>query len=111
MFFEPEPLALIITQSKTHVPQIKANKMGMWRTGSHLAGSVCDALGKAKGHKLATCRGPECSAECSAVQRSVQPREAFGSYLGTHHVSVSTRLRSVVDTLGSGLAYILHLSE
>ena len=46
--------------------------MGMWRTGSHLAGSVCDALGKAKGHKLATCRGPECSAEISAVQRSVQ---------------------------------------
>ena len=40
--------------------------MGMWRTGSHLAGSVCDALGKAKGHKLATCRGPECSAEISA---------------------------------------------
>ena len=40
--------------------------MGMWRTGSHLAGSVCDALGKAKGHKLATCRGPESSAEISA---------------------------------------------
>ena len=59
-------MALIIKQSKTHVPQIKANKMGMWRTGSHLAGSVCDALGKAKGHKLATCRGPECSAEISA---------------------------------------------
>ena len=86
--------------------------MGMWRTGSHLAGSVCDALGKAKGHKLATCRGPQ----CSAVQRpwvqcrdQCRPREAFGSCLGTHHVSVSTRLRSVVDTLGSGLAYILHL--
>ena len=48
--------------------------MGMWRTGSHLAGSVCDALGKAKGHKLATCRGPECSAEIRAVQSAEQCR-------------------------------------
>ena len=50
----------------------------------------------------------QCSAECSAEISAGLERLLE---VGTHHVSVSTRLRSVVDTLGSGLAYILHLSE